>query len=81
MKLWDSIYFDKKCIGKILVLFRSLDTDNPGFLGSAIVEKKYACSGITLATDKGTLKTISAPYVVPVSWSDRVEKSGDDIES
>lgn len=81
LSVGDSIYFDKKCIGKILVLFKSLDTDNPGFLGSAIVEKKYACSGITFATDKGALKTISAPYVVPVSWSDRVEKSGGGIES
>lgn len=80
LSVGDSVYFDKKCIGKVVVLFKSLDTNNPGFLGSAVVEKEYACSGINLATDKGILKTISAPYVIPVSWSDRVERSGDDVE-
>ena len=69
LKVGDKVKFNGQEIGHIILVYKSIDGIHESVVGNAVVEKKYAASGIQLESNSSILKTVSAPYIIPYSWS------------
>jgi aminomethyltransferase len=75
----DGVYAEDESIGTVLSCYESPTLSKN--IGLALVDNIFAQAGLSLTVGGVEIQTVSCPYIVPRSWTEKIDKGDDESET